>query len=70
MSRHASIRKFDASDREGVRHILREAWAQCYAGLGVLESMCTLLEDDPLTFLLPKAGETALMRGSSRRLEL
>ncbi|QRK06347.1 GNAT family N-acetyltransferase [Archangium violaceum] len=32
-----------------------------YAGLGVLESMYTLLEDDSLTFLLPKAGETALM---------
>jgi ribosomal protein S18 acetylase RimI-like enzyme len=61
VSRHASIREFDASDREGVRHILREAWAQCYAGLGVLESMYTLLEDDSLTFLLPKAGETALM---------
>ncbi|HYO52168.1 GNAT family N-acetyltransferase [Archangium sp.] len=32
MSRHASIREFDASDREGVRHILREAWAQSKAG--------------------------------------
>lgn len=61
MTAHAVIRPFDASDREGVRLILREAWAQCYAGLGVLESMYLLLEDDALTFLLPRAGETALL---------
>lgn len=61
MSPRAVIRTFDTSDREGVRLILRETWAQCYAGLGVLESMYRLLEDDALTFLLPKEGETALL---------
>ncbi|MCP3137832.1 GNAT family N-acetyltransferase [Pyxidicoccus xibeiensis] len=61
MSRQTSIREFDASDFEGVRQVLRETWAQCYAGLGLLESMYKLLEDEALTFLLPKAGEMPLL---------
>lgn len=61
MSCHFAIREFGVPDREAVLLILREAWARTYAGLGVLASMYALLEDDSLAFLLPRAGETALM---------
>lgn len=55
------IRKMESRDLCDTRNILRETWRQTYSDSEFLDSMYKLLEDESLSFLLPNAGETALI---------